>query len=151
MRLYDTIIVALALLFVLAACAREPAIRGHLVRSYQLEELANREGLTQKDILTEMGSPSFESDDGRTWYYVSYTSIAPTIFPEEIEDVKIYMVAFDDAQNLLAIGDVEKSTWSAREEVAMAREQTPHPEGDRFLFRELFGRIGTIDFRNQLE
>jgi outer membrane protein assembly factor BamE (lipoprotein component of BamABCDE complex) len=134
------------LFFVLWGCAAEEVVRGHVVRDYQEEHLRVGE-VGKLDIVRVLGSPSLESEDGLRWFYVSHVSVAARLWPEELKDRKVYVMTFDE-------GDILRG-WERREGmelgVVMSEEETEDPDAEIRFFREMFGRIGTIDFRNRSE
>ena len=145
MRVYRFFLVFILLSFLLTGCAPSEFVRGHVVRDYRVSDFKIGE-TTKKEILSLVGSPSLVSADGSSWYYVSSRSVSASLFPEKIKDRQLYELTFD-GQGML-------SGWDRRGGegflvVDMDTGVTKDPDAELNIFRELFGRIGSIDFRNK--
>ncbi len=75
-------------------------IRGNLVSDEEVIDVKKKHQLSQEDVLKLWGPPSYTADN--KWYYMSRSIVYLTIY-KEIQDQKIVIVSFDDAQKIIDV------------------------------------------------
>lgn len=129
------------LLFGIAACAPDVAIRGNLPRPEKLAEI--KPGSTTRNQVRELlGPPSnVGTFNSKVWYYISQkTEDVPMEVPQVL-DRTVVVVRFDDKG---VVQNLETLDKSAGRDVTPVAETTPTAGHEPNLLRDLFGNIGRV-------
>lgn len=143
-RRLKSLILALALVASVAACAPRQDYRGAQIDEDRLKEVQVGRS-TDAQVAALLGSPSTSSTFdkwGVTWYYISAETEAVAFLAPELIDQQVLAIAFDESSR---VKDIKRYGMKDGRKVEFVQRETPTKGRDFGVLEQLFGNLGRFN------
>lgn len=140
MKIITRAFLSLAAVSVLAACSPRVDYRGKAPEVKDLTKIQT--GVhTSHDVLSLIGSPTFESTYGpKTWFYVHKKTETTSFFKPNIAEKNTIAIAFNDRDVVVNIEDMDPDM----QEIDPLGHTTPTVGADRTILQQVFSNFGRV-------
>ncbi len=131
----------LSLILMVAACAPTLAVRGNILKDYQIAQV--QKGVdTQSDVLKKLGSPTTKAPfDDDTWYYMGQKTEKRGILDPKIVEEKIVQVKFGSNGLVEEIRQADPK----RLDIPYERDKTPTSGQEMTIIQQALGNMGRFN------
>ncbi len=134
------------ILILLAGCAEQKIVRGHLLRESLLQQVYVGES-SQQDVLRVLGTPTTISTfDNGVWYYIGQRRTKDGFLPPEIDAVEIHVLRFDENG---VVKEVDYYDQSSVKFLSYNDSRTRTRGSELTITQQIFGNFGRFSTPGQ--
>ncbi len=127
------------ILLLLAGCAEQKIVRGHLLRESVLQQIYLGDS-NKQDVLRLFGSPTTISTfDNDVWYYIGQRKSKDGFLPPETNAVEIHVVRFDEND---IVQEMDYYDHTHLQVLGYNENRTPTRGSELTVLQQLFGNFG---------
>ncbi len=127
------------ILLLLAGCADQKIVRGHILRESVLEQVYLGDS-NKQDVLRLLGTPTTVSTfDTDVWYYIGQRKTKAGFLPPETNAVEVHVVRFDE--NGIA-QEMDYYDHTHLQILGYNKTRTPTRGSELTVLQQLFGNFG---------
>lgn len=135
-----SLIVGTSVLALLTACSPRVDYRGKVPEAKDLSKIQQGTS-TQNDVLSTIGSPTFESTYGpKKWFYVYKKTETQSFFTADVVDKNTLVIEFNDQGVVSKVEDLDPETHN----IDPLTHKTPTVGSDRTVLQQVFSNFGRV-------